>query len=257
MGEKWPSLPPLGALACEQAVARATCSQPLARRLLFGELRSKVKTLARSFTEAMLVTARLGLLVLLAAVVPVYASIVVINSNASDPAPRAAWDRAIKDFQAENPDVEVRLNVFDHESYKRAVRNWLTSSPPDIVFWFAGFRMRQFVDLGLLQDVSALFANGPGRELNQAAIELVSVNGRQYGVPYSHYHIGLFFRRDLFEKAGIDPPPADWQALIGACQRLTLPASSRLPSARGICGRPPPGSTTSTCEQTASSSTWS
>jgi multiple sugar transport system substrate-binding protein len=168
----------------------------------------------------MLVIARFGLLMLLAAVMPVYASIVVINSNASDPVPRAAWDRAIKDFQAENPDVEVRLNVFDHESYKRAVRNWLTSSPPDIVFWFAGFRMRQFVDLGLLQDVSGLFANGPGRELNQAAIELVSVNGRQYGVPYAHYHIGLFFRRDLFEKVGIDQPPVDWQALIGACQRL-------------------------------------
>ena len=148
------------------------------------------------------------------------ASSLVINSNASDPAPRAAWERAIDGFKAANPDVEVRLNVFDHESYKKSIRNWLTSSPPDVVFWFAGTRMRQFVELGLLQDVSALFTEGVRSELRPAAVDLVTFNGRQYGVPYAHYHIGLFFRRDLYEKAGVGAPPADWPAFLAACEKL-------------------------------------
>jgi multiple sugar transport system substrate-binding protein len=148
------------------------------------------------------------------------ASSLVINSNASDPAPRAAWERAIDGFKAANPDIEVRLNVFDHESYKKSIRNWLTSSPPDVVFWFAGTRMRQFVELGLLQDVSALFTEGVRSELRPAAVDLVTFNGRQYGVPYAHYHIGLFFRRDLYEKAGVGAPPADWPAFLAACEKL-------------------------------------
>ena len=151
---------------------------------------------------------------------PAAASTLVINSNASDPTPRAAWEQAIQGFQAENPDIEVRLNVFDHESYKKSIRNWLTSAPPDVVFWFAGTRMRQFVDLGLLQDVSALFTESVKSELHPAAIDLVTFNGRQYGVPYAHYHLGLFFRRDLFERAGVSIPPADWAALLAACEKL-------------------------------------
>jgi multiple sugar transport system substrate-binding protein len=148
------------------------------------------------------------------------ASSLVINSNASDPAPRAAWEQAIDGFKAANPDVEVRLNVFDHESYKKSIRNWLTSSPPDVVFWFAGTRMRQFVELGLLQDVSALFTEGVRGEFRPTAVDLVTLNGRQYGVPYAHYHIGLFFRRDLLEKAGVGAPPADWPAFLAACEKL-------------------------------------
>ena len=85
-----------------------------------------------------------------------------INANSADPAPRAAWEAAVGQFQREHPDVQVQFNVYDHESYKKAIRNWLTGAPPDVVFWFAGHRMRQFVAPGLLEDVSDLFT--PERE---------------------------------------------------------------------------------------------
>lgn len=45
-----------------------------------------------------------------------------INANASDPAPRAAWEWAVAVFQRENPDIVVKFNVFDHESYKKSIR---------------------------------------------------------------------------------------------------------------------------------------
>lgn len=150
------------------------------------------------------------------------ASVLVIYSNASDPAPRSAWEQAIQRFQTENPDIDVRFNIFDHESYKKSIRNWLTSAPPDVVFWFAGTRMRQFVDLGLLLDVSALFTADVKSELHHAAIDRVTVHRRQYGVPYAHYHIGLFFRRDIFERAGVSEPPRDWMAFLMACDKLKI-----------------------------------
>jgi len=144
----------------------------------------------------------------------------IINANTSDPAPRAAWEEVVADFQRENPGVDVKFNIYDHESYKKSIRNWLTGASPDVVFWFAGNRMRDFVTRKLFVDVSDLFGDEVKASLSRAGIDLVSVNGRQYGVPYSYYQIGLYFRRDLLARAGIKRALATWADLIDACERL-------------------------------------
>ncbi len=160
----------------------------------------------------------LGLAILLAGAAA--ARTLTINANTSDPAPRAAWEAAVEDFRRENPEVEVKLNVFDHESYKKSIRNWLTSASPDVVFWFAGNRMRGFVSRGLLTDVSSLFTAEVKAALHRSAVDLVTLDGRQYGVPYSYYQIGLYFRRDLLQAAGIAQAPRDWNELTEACRKL-------------------------------------
>lgn len=148
------------------------------------------------------------------------AGTLVINANTTDPAPRAAWQAAVRQFEAENPDIRVELNVYDHESYKKALRNWLTSAPPDVVFWFAGNRMRQFVVPGLLDDVSALFTSSVRASMHPAALDLVTFDGRQYGVPYQHYQVGLYLRSDVLASAGIAQSPRTWEELVSACDRL-------------------------------------
>jgi multiple sugar transport system substrate-binding protein len=151
---------------------------------------------------------------------PASARTLVINANTSDPAPRAAWEAAVADFQRENPGVEVKFNIYDHESYKKSIRNWLTGASPDVVFWFAGNRMREFVRRKLLSDVSDLFTAEVRAAIRGPGIDLISVNGRQYGVPYSYYQLGLYFRRDLLERAGVRQQPANWADLLDACLKL-------------------------------------
>jgi len=38
-----------------------------------------------------------------------------LNTDASDPAPKAAFDQLIKGFAGDNPAVHVVVNIFDHE----------------------------------------------------------------------------------------------------------------------------------------------
>lgn len=151
---------------------------------------------------------------------PASARTLTINANTSDPAPRAAWEAAVAGFQQENPGVDVKFNIYDHESYKKSIRNWLTGASPDVVFWFAGNRMRGFVARRLLTDVSILFTADVQAALHRPAIDLVTVEGRQYGVPYSYYQLGLYFRRDLLERAGVKEPPRNWDELVGTCRKL-------------------------------------
>jgi multiple sugar transport system substrate-binding protein len=148
------------------------------------------------------------------------AGTLVINSNSADPAPRAAWEAAVAAFRRENPDIRVEFNVYDHESYKKAIRNWLTGVPPDVVFWFAGNRMRQFTGPGLFDDLSALYPADVRARMHPSALDLVSHDGRQYGVPYTYYPIGLYYRRDLLAAAGGADAPRTFAELLAACDRL-------------------------------------
>jgi multiple sugar transport system substrate-binding protein len=149
-----------------------------------------------------------------------WAGELVINANTSDPAPRAAWEKVVADFQAANPDVTVKFNVYDHESYKKSIRNWLTSASPDVVFWFVGNRMAQFVGPGLLEDVSSIYGDALKGQLGKAALDLVTVDGKQYGVPYTYYQWGIYYRKDLLEKAGVTEAPTTWQGLLDTCDKL-------------------------------------
>jgi multiple sugar transport system substrate-binding protein len=148
------------------------------------------------------------------------AGTLVINADTSDPAPRAAWEKAIEQFKAKNPDVEIEFNVYDHESYKKSIRNWLTSASPDVVFWYVGNRMQQFVEPGLLEDVSEVFTPELKGQMDKSGLELVTIDGKQYGVPYTYYQWGVYYRKDLLEQAGVTGVPATWEDFLAACEKI-------------------------------------
>lgn len=153
-----------------------------------------------------------------------WAGTLVINTDTSDEAPKKAFEFIIKKFEAENPDVKVEWNLFDHEGYKQAIRNFLNTSPPDVANWYAGNRMRPFVKAGLFEDVSDIWADSGWQDgsISTAmshAKKSMTIAGRQWGVPYTYYQWGVYYRKDLFEKHGI-ATPANFDQFIEACAKL-------------------------------------
>ncbi|MFA0015407.1 extracellular solute-binding protein [Vibrio lentus] len=148
-----------------------------------------------------------------------FAGTLVINSDASDPAPKEAWGEIINRFEKENPDITVKYNLYDHESYKTTIRNWLVTSPPDVVFWYAGNRMKAFVDRGLFEDVSDTWADNNMQQDFASAAPAMTVNGKQFGVPYTYYQWGIYYRKDIFEQYGIAEPKT-WDDLKSASATL-------------------------------------
>ncbi|MEZ9999219.1 sugar ABC transporter substrate-binding protein [Vibrio tasmaniensis] len=148
-----------------------------------------------------------------------FAGTLVINSDASDPAPKEAWGEIINRFEKENPDITVKYNLYDHESYKTTIRNWLVTSPPDVVFWYAGNRMKAFVDRGLFEDVSDIWTDNNMKQDFAAAAPAMTVQGKQFGVPYTYYQWGIYYRKDIFEQYGITEPKT-WEDLKSASATL-------------------------------------
>ncbi|PMH46687.1 sugar ABC transporter substrate-binding protein [Vibrio sp. 10N.286.49.B3] len=148
-----------------------------------------------------------------------WASTLVINSDASDPAPKEAWAEIIHRFEQANPDITVKYNLYDHEAYKTTIRNWLVTSPPDVVFWYAGNRMKTFVDRGLFEDVSDIWqAEGMYDDFSSAK-PAMTINDKQYGVPYTYYQWGIYYRKDIFAKYDLEAPKT-WDELLNVSATL-------------------------------------
>jgi len=147
------------------------------------------------------------------------AGTLVINSNQSDPAPKKAWGELIAKFEQAHPEVTVKVNEYDHEGYKTAIRNWLATTPPDVVFWFAGNRMKFFVDKGLFEDVSDIWADEKMDKNFASTMPAMSVDGKQYGVPYSFYQWGIYYNKDVFDKYGLKEPK-NWDQFLKVCAKL-------------------------------------
>ena len=87
------------------------------------------------------------------------AGTLVVNSNQSGESSKAGFDAYVDAFRAAHPEVTVVVNEFEHEAYKTAIRNFLTAEAPDVAIWFAGNRMKFFVDQGLFADVSDVWSS--------------------------------------------------------------------------------------------------
>ena len=70
--------------------------------------------------------------------------------------------------------------------------------------WFAGFRMQQFAENGLITDLSDLWPiDGMGDAFKEAS---TSSDGKQYFVPFDYYPWAVFYPKSAFEKNGWTPP---------------------------------------------------
>lgn len=143
----------------------------------------------------------------------------VINSMHSDPTSKKAFETILEQFKKENAGIKVTVNTIDHESYKVQIRTWLPNNPPDVATWFAGNRAKFFVEKQLIEPIDDIFSSAPG-QFSEGAMSAISFNGKKYLMPTNYYHWGFYYRKDLFQKAGINAAPKTWDELISAAQKL-------------------------------------
>ena len=143
----------------------------------------------------------------------------VIFSDMSNPAPRAVMEGMVERFGAQNPDLNIELTVIDREAYKTQIRNFLAANPPDVANWYAANRMRPYVEAGLFEDVSDLWQEGEIAENLGSTIGALTIDGKQYGIAYTYYQWGIYYRADIYAKYGLTEP-ATWAEELSNCQTL-------------------------------------
>ncbi|MGB1236383.1 MAG: ABC transporter substrate-binding protein [Planktomarina sp.] len=141
-----------------------------------------------------------------------------IVSDMSNPAPRGVMEKLAADFDAAHPDLSVELEIVDREAWKTQIRNALTANSPDVINWYAANRMLPYVNANLFMDISDMYDNGdlPGLDSVRGAME---IGGKAYGVPYTYYQWGMYYREDMFNELGLEEP-ATFEQELANCEKI-------------------------------------
>jgi raffinose/stachyose/melibiose transport system substrate-binding protein len=135
----------------------------------------------------------------------------------------AAINEIVADFEAENPDISVKVEQRSVDGHKDALRTAIgTAGAPDVFFSWAGYGLGgEFVDAGASLDLEEYYDEyGWNDRFSEATLSPIQQYGGYNGVPYTQRGEALFYRKDLFEKAGITAVPTTYDELVAANDKL-------------------------------------
>jgi multiple sugar transport system substrate-binding protein len=110
-------------------------------------------------------------------------------------------------FEKENPDIKIKITQTGWFDYWTALNTAFVSGTAPDVFWDHLSRYPEFIDNGLLVDLSPLIARDqvPTDRYVGGLVKVWGRNGKQYGLPKDWDTIGIVYNRAMLEKAGVDP----------------------------------------------------
>jgi raffinose/stachyose/melibiose transport system substrate-binding protein len=133
---------------------------------------------------------------------------------------KTIWKDAADQYMADHPNVKINITVLENEAFKTKLTTTMQGGDvPDIFQSWGGGTLKEQADAGLVKDITQDVAPWVG-DLNDAGVGLYQVDGKQYGVPYNLGMVGVWYNEKLFQKAGIDGPPATWDEFLGDVQKL-------------------------------------
>lgn len=119
-------------------------------------------------------------------------------------------DVLIKEFEKQNPDIDVEHVTFPYENYNQKIA---TSIPagigPDVLTLYYGW-LPKYVDSGYLQPLPATDFTKEYIDSNFYSFvgEAMNYGGEYYALPTAVRSLALFWNKKLFKEVGLDPEKA-------------------------------------------------
>ena len=137
-----------------------------------------------------------------------------------------ALQQVVDDFNASQDGIEVKTNIMPWDTlYQKVLTSVASNDGPDIIAMSAT-RMPQFASEGLFMPVDDYYDNADydSAALTEAAVEASVFEGKNYGVPVNFTPMMMYYNKDLFTAAGLDPeaPPTTWDEFAAMVPKLTV-----------------------------------
>ncbi|SEB71445.1 carbohydrate ABC transporter substrate-binding protein, CUT1 family [Paramicrobacterium humi] len=170
--------------------------------------------------------------------------VTTVNFRLWDDTVAAAYKDSFAAFEEKNPNIKVNVNVVPWADYWTKLRTDVAGGTMDDVFWINNSYYGAYVDSGNLVDVGAVLGENASSAWEPSVVDQFTRNKTLWGVPQLYdAGIGVYYNKDLLEKAGIDPkklddltwnPDAEKDTFLPAAQKLTLDASGKDAATKGF-----------------------
>lgn len=147
------------------------------------------------------------------------------QSLAFQPASVAANKEIIKEWNAENPDIQVEYLQGDWASVQdQLVTAFEGGTAPDLVHYESSY-LQDFADRGWILDITDMISDEMNDDILDGAWEAVTFDGATYAVPFLLDVQVIFANKKLLDQAGIEVPAPDepwtWDEFEDICRQLT------------------------------------
>lgn len=150
--------------------------------------------------------------------------------------PRSLARRAVfEEFQRQNPGIRVvnagGLELAGERGESGFLMSMAGSTAPDV--FYVNFRQYyNYIDQGFCRPLDDLVAENPSvsARFNKTIEDVLrSYDGKLYAIPFWQVAMALYYRKDHFRDAGLDPskPPEDWDQFIEYGRKLTESKTGR------------------------------
>lgn len=137
----------------------------------------------------------------------------------------------IKDFNALNNGIKIEYRQIQFDDVvSEAMRAFSTGKAPDIIA-IDNPNHAMFAAHNAFLDVTDMVAKSSvikPENYFPGPLKSVTWDGKLYGVPKATNTIALYYNKDMFKAAGLDPekPPQTWDELVADAKKLTDPSKN-------------------------------
>jgi len=127
--------------------------------------------------------------------------------------------------------ITINMDIMPNDQlHQKLSASIATGTAPDFALFGIEY-MAPYVSAGSLEDISDFWdATGVDKtNFLESVVNFSYVNGKLYGVPMQYNLSYLYWNKDLFQAAGLDPetPPATLDQLADFAVKLTVPAKNQ------------------------------
>lgn len=142
-------------------------------------------------------------------------------------------------FEEEHPNVTVEVTLLENIEYKPKLElQFSAQDPPEIFHSWGGGGLMEQAKAGYLKDITSwVHSDEWESQINPAALEIYSYDGKVYGFPHDMGAVGFWYNEELLQQAGYQEFPETWEGLIKLLDDLK--AEGITPVSLGIADRWP------------------
>lgn len=136
----------------------------------------------------------------------------------------AIWTQFVTRFQAANPNVKINGSYEAWNDYWTKLETVMAGGAiPDVV-WLHYTRLAEWASKDVMSPLDPLLSTDKIDPKQYVFNDAMVYNGKMYAIPKDNGINAMWFNKDMFQKAGLQPPDfkLSWTDWLAAVQKLTV-----------------------------------
>jgi len=147
--------------------------------------------------------------------------------NTMTPTESEAFAAVLTEFKIRYPDIEIDVESITFSQARAKYGQAIKSGMGPDVFRSDRFWLKDFAKQALVEPFDTTGMEKELDDLLPLARDVVTIDGKLWGIPHTLDCLGLFYNKSHFKEAGIARPPEDFDTFRETARKLTDPGRGR------------------------------